>query len=910
MAGSGLGGYFRDGRSRWCASVVSALVLLSVFAASASAATADISPFTLREYRQDFPSLSTQQAEERLETQQRGAGIVAQLKLALGKEYAGVWFDNETGQFVIPLLSTDDRPIASKIVTDTGLAGEFHFTSATSSWDELEVAHREVDEGLQSNIEAGQVETLLDPVANAVVVREAGSAGLAVKEEVQRSANAVDVVVRARPDNRQRLNIELRSCGNFLGAWFCDKPLRGGASIEPDFSKEGFGYTGLCTAGFKAIGNGNRFILTAGHCARSVVNWASRPTSKVEKPIGAVEASSFPIHDWAKIKASGSYWDTSPWPSQVAHFSENQEQSIFYEGYSYVGQYVCHSGTKTGTSCGAVRALDVTGDSGEGLIYHLTEFGEVCGINGDSGGPVFAGSTAYGLYSAGDPTGAECPLGSGKSNGEYGYYLEITEATSAMGVTVGTRVGGAPSATTNAATGVASAKATLNGAVNPNGVETQYYFQYGTTTGYGGTIPIPSGNAGHGTGTVGVNVVLPGLKPLTTYHYRVVASSAAGTVFGSDVQFTTSALPILGEDDNFGGAHTVVQPDGTIDVFYRTPTGGLGHNAYVNGVWGQPPLAGSLASSSVPHPVVQANGTIDVFYRTPTGGLGHNAYVNGNWGQDVLPGSLASDPHAVAQANGTIDVFYRTPTGGLGHTVYLNGAWSLAPLPGSVAGDPYPVVQANGTIDVFYRTPTGGLGHNAYVNGGWGQPALPGSLASSSDPHPVVQANGTIDVFYRTPTGGLGHNAYVNGGWGQPPLPGSLASDPHAVVQANGTIDVFYRTPTGGLGHTVYVNGAWSLAPLPGSVAGDPYPVVQADGTLDIFYRTPSGGLGHNAYVKGSWGQPPLAGSLDPTAGMGVHAVAQANGTVDVFYRTPTGGLGHNAYVNGVWGQDILPGEL
>src|SRR6476620_6048729 len=419
---------------------------------------------------------------------------------------------------------------------------------------------------------------------------------------------------------------------------------------------------------------------------------------------------------------------------------------------------------------------------------------------------------------------------------------------------------------TSSASAIKTTGSTLNGKLVTEEASTEWWFGYGTSPsqgagGYPNKTPVRTTS---GSAEVDVSEAVSSLSPNTTYYFRLFARNSKGEMDeGSELSYRTVAN-IPPEDDDLGGAHSIVQ----------------------------------------------SNGTIDVFYRTPTGGLGHNAYVNGSWGQPAVPGSLASDPHAIAQNNGTVDVFYKTPTGGLGHTVYLNGAWSLAPLPGSVEGDPYPIVQSNGTIDVFYRTPTGGLGHNAYVNGSWGQPALTGSLAPTSDPHPVVQSNGTIDVFYRTPTGGLGHNAYVNGTWSQNVLPGSLASDPHPVVQPNGTIDVFYRTPEGGLGHTVYVEGGWSLAPLPGSVSGEPNAVVQPNGTIDVFYRTPSSGLGHNAYVNGHWGQPELPGSLDPREGMGVHALAQANGIIDAFYRTPSGGLGHNAYANGFWGQEVLPGEV
>jgi len=39
-----------------------------------------------------------------------------------------------------------------------------------------------------------------------------------------------------------------------------------------------------------------------------------------------------------------------------------------------------------------------------------------------------------------------------------------------------------------------------------------------------------------------VNVVLSSLTPYTTYHYRVVGINGAGTTYGSDLTFTTSAV--------------------------------------------------------------------------------------------------------------------------------------------------------------------------------------------------------------------------------------------------------------------------------------------------------------------------------------------------------------------------------
>jgi hypothetical protein len=97
-----------------------------------------------------------------------------------------------------------------------------------------------------------------------------------------------------------------------------------------------------------------------------------------------------------------------------------------------------------------------------------------------------------------------------------------------------------PTATTGAASSVTAAKATLGGTVNPEGAETKYYFEYGTTTSYGTSTPETS--AGGEVGNVNASRIVSGLKSATTYHFRLVAVNRAGTVHGEDKIFSTSAV--------------------------------------------------------------------------------------------------------------------------------------------------------------------------------------------------------------------------------------------------------------------------------------------------------------------------------------------------------------------------------
>jgi subtilase family serine protease len=69
--------------------------------------------------------------------------------------------------------------------------------------------------------------------------------------------------------------------------------------------------------------------------------------------------------------------------------------------------------------------------------------------------------------------------------------------------------------------------ATLNAGVYPNGLDTHYYWQYGTTTTYGQQTA--STDIGSGAAPASVTTNLTGLLASTAYHYRLVAQNSAGT---------------------------------------------------------------------------------------------------------------------------------------------------------------------------------------------------------------------------------------------------------------------------------------------------------------------------------------------------------------------------------------------
>jgi hypothetical protein len=108
---------------------------------------------------------------------------------------------------------------------------------------------------------------------------------------------------------------------------------------------------------------------------------------------------------------------------------------------------------------------------------------------------------------------------------------------------------------------VGSAAATLAANVNAHGAATTVSFEYGETPGYGAASPEQSIAASEATQHVTFHVT--GLKPETTYHFRVRAVNAGGTAYGVDQTFRTAAAdtaaPVVRARPSSGRAGSLVR---------------------------------------------------------------------------------------------------------------------------------------------------------------------------------------------------------------------------------------------------------------------------------------------------------------------------------------------------------------
>ena len=95
----------------------------------------------------------------------------------------------------------------------------------------------------------------------------------------------------------------------------------------------------------------------------------------------------------------------------------------------------------------------------------------------------------------------------------------------------------APFVTRDSVQGTSASSVMLGGTVNPDGTQTSYHFEYGSTSAYGQSTSTM--DAGSGTVTVRVRSIINNLSSGGSYHWRLVASNAVGATATPDSTFIT-----------------------------------------------------------------------------------------------------------------------------------------------------------------------------------------------------------------------------------------------------------------------------------------------------------------------------------------------------------------------------------
>lgn len=161
----------------------------------------------------------------------------------------------------------------------------------------------------------------------------------------------------------------------------------------------------------------------------------------------------------------------------------------------------------------------------------------------------------------------------------------------------------APTVTTNAASGIASSVATLNGSVNPNGSSSATAFEYGTTASYGSVVSAQTlGGSTSQSATAGIS----GLSCNTLYYFRAKATNAGGTTYGSQQTFTTTGCTVQG--------FYTLTPCRVIDTRDSTPlAAGATRNVTATGLCGIPSSGVTALSVNITALNGTATGSLTLF---------------------------------------------------------------------------------------------------------------------------------------------------------------------------------------------------------------------------------------------------------------------------------------------------------
>ena len=397
-----------------------------------------------------------------------------------------------------------------------------------------------------------------------------------------------------------------------------------------------------------------------------------------------------------------------------------------------------------------------------------------------------------------------------------------------------------PQVVTGWASYLTGSSAQLNGTVNPNGLSTTYYFQWGLTPSYGNL----TGNqpAGSGAGVMAISANISGLSPGVFYHCRLVATNSAGTSYGSDRTFTHS-VPSRTKGD-FNG-------DGSMDILWRQAITGQVYLWLMNGL-------ASFEQDAVGtvDPVWAIKGTgdfngdgiMDILWRHQASGQVYFWLMNGP--TSIAQGSpgtvdLLWEIKKVADFNGDgkADILWRHALTGQLYVWLMNGT-TIASVgsPGIVSDLNWEIkgvgdFNGDGKADILWRHALTGQVYVWLMNGttiaSMGSPGIVSDLNWEIKGVGDFNGDGKADILWRHAISGQVFIWLMNGNaiasMGSPGIVSDLNWEIKGVGDFNGDgkADILWRHYLSGMLYVWIMNGTnMSSMGSPGTVGDSNWTIV------------------------------------------------------------------------------------
>jgi streptogrisin D len=301
--------------------------------------------------------------------------LAAQMDSKFGALSAGSYID-DAGKVVVNVTDA----ATAKSVTSAGATARL----VTHSGAVLAAA----DNSLKANLTTPGTSFAVDPVSNQVVVTADGTVTGAKLAAVKATV--------AKLGSAARLEITSGTLSTTIS---------GGDAIYVSGAR--------CSLGFNVRDSaGTNYFLTAGHCTNIGASWSNGSTT-----LGTRAGTSFPGNDYGIVR----YTNTT-----IAKSGAVGSQDITNARTPSVGETVNRRGSTTGIHSGRVTALQATVNYQEGSVSGLIRT-TVCAEPGDSGGSLYAGTSALGLTSGGS---GNC------SSGGTTFFQPVVEPLGVYGVSV------------------------------------------------------------------------------------------------------------------------------------------------------------------------------------------------------------------------------------------------------------------------------------------------------------------------------------------------------------------------------------------------------------------------------------------------------------------------------------------
>ena len=327
-------------------------------------------------------NLDSAEALRRLRAQEGSVAATDALRTEFADRLAGLSIQHEPDYRIVVLL-TGDQPVRDRFISAGGSVIPVEFrTGAVATYEQLFAALRKNQASIRQAFPKAQG-LGVDPRTGSIVVLLRMSAtdpfDRAQMEDRLSFIAGVPVIIR---------DLDVRD-ENFV--------IEGGARLIGVDPRDGKKYA--CTTGFVVTNNGQTGVLTAAHCPDELTYYSPDGKTVPLTMIGAWGAvyQDVQIHTTTERQDPAFYVDRAEKEARPLLASRARASTR-------AGDVVCHRGNSSGYSCSIVDLVDYAppGDLCAGPCEPV--WVSVAGPNcrgGDSGGPIFLGTTAFGIVKGG-----------------------------------------------------------------------------------------------------------------------------------------------------------------------------------------------------------------------------------------------------------------------------------------------------------------------------------------------------------------------------------------------------------------------------------------------------------------------------------------------------------------------------